>query len=176
MTCAPPKTYQNQKSFWIPSKQPPNTCRAGWATFFHQKMFSWDTLMYMWVYIFSSGFCGPSLLTEEACSAEGWHGLPRMVWPPSSPTFASQLLIYTFSPDTVDSQVNDTEQRYHRPPHPQFHGCEQWGLCFYVFCASYHMRKRGCSKTKGYGLVCQYVSAVSATTTKHSLTKRINMG
>ena len=37
MTCAPSKTYQNQKSFWIPWKQPPNTCRAGWANFFHQK-------------------------------------------------------------------------------------------------------------------------------------------
>ena len=37
MTCAPPKTCQNQKSFWIPSNQPPNTCRAGWANFFHQK-------------------------------------------------------------------------------------------------------------------------------------------
>ena len=28
-TCAPPKTYQNKKSFWIPSKQAPNTCRVG---------------------------------------------------------------------------------------------------------------------------------------------------
>ena len=37
MTCATPKTYQNQKFFWIPSKQPPNTCRAGSAIFFHQK-------------------------------------------------------------------------------------------------------------------------------------------
>ena len=43
LTCASPKTYQNQKSFWISSKQPPNTCRAGWATFFHHKMFSWNT-------------------------------------------------------------------------------------------------------------------------------------
>ena len=37
ITCAPPKTYQNQKSFWIPSNQPPNTCTAGWAKFFHKK-------------------------------------------------------------------------------------------------------------------------------------------
>ena len=37
MTCAPPKTCQNQKSFWIPSNQPPNTCRSGWANFFHKK-------------------------------------------------------------------------------------------------------------------------------------------
>ena len=34
MTCALPKTYKNLKSFLIPSKQPPNTCRAGWANFF----------------------------------------------------------------------------------------------------------------------------------------------
>ena len=37
MTCAPPENFQNQKSFWIPSKQPPNICRAGWVNFFHQK-------------------------------------------------------------------------------------------------------------------------------------------
>ena len=39
MTCAPPETYQNQKSFWIRSKQPPNTCRAGWANFFIKEHF-----------------------------------------------------------------------------------------------------------------------------------------
>ena len=37
MTCAPPKTYKNKKSFWIPSNQPPNTCIAGWAKFVHRK-------------------------------------------------------------------------------------------------------------------------------------------
>ena len=37
MACAPPKTCQNQKSFWIPSNQPPNTCTAGCANFFLQK-------------------------------------------------------------------------------------------------------------------------------------------
>ena len=37
MACAPPKTCQNQKSFWIPSNQPPNTCREGCANFFLQK-------------------------------------------------------------------------------------------------------------------------------------------
>ena len=34
MACAP---SINQKSFWIPSNPPPNTCRAGWAIFFLQK-------------------------------------------------------------------------------------------------------------------------------------------
>ena len=37
MACAPPKTCQNQKSFWIPSNQPPNTCTAGCANLFLQK-------------------------------------------------------------------------------------------------------------------------------------------
>ena len=38
MTCAPPKSCQNQKSSSIPLNHPPNTCRAGWANFFlHQK-------------------------------------------------------------------------------------------------------------------------------------------
>ena len=45
MNCAPPKTYPNQKSFWIPSKQSLNTCRAGWANFFHQKHVMWNTLV-----------------------------------------------------------------------------------------------------------------------------------
>ena len=44
MICAPTQTYQIQNSFWIPSKQPPNTCKAGWAiSFSHQNMFSWNT-------------------------------------------------------------------------------------------------------------------------------------
>ena len=46
MTCAPPKSCQNQKSFWIPSKQPPNTCRAVEPIFSIKNMFSWDTLLY----------------------------------------------------------------------------------------------------------------------------------
>ena len=29
MICAPPKTYQNQKYFWTPSRQPQNTYKAG---------------------------------------------------------------------------------------------------------------------------------------------------
>ena len=37
MGCAPPITFQNQKSFWIPSKQPPDTYWAGWAISFLQK-------------------------------------------------------------------------------------------------------------------------------------------
>ena len=37
MGCAPPKTFQNQKSFWVPSKQAPNIYRVGWAISFLQK-------------------------------------------------------------------------------------------------------------------------------------------
>ena len=45
MTCAPLKKCQNKISFWIPSKWPPNTYRAGWANFvFIKKMFSWNIL------------------------------------------------------------------------------------------------------------------------------------
>ena len=44
MTCANPKTYQNQKFFWIPSNQPPNTHRMGWV-FIYKNMFWWDTLL-----------------------------------------------------------------------------------------------------------------------------------
>ena len=46
MACAPPKTCQNQKSFWIPSNQSPNTCGA-WSHFFFKNSFSWNTLRYM---------------------------------------------------------------------------------------------------------------------------------
>ena len=53
-TCAPPKTYQSQKSFWVPSKKPPNTCRVGWANFFIKNMFSWKTLLHLFV---SSSLC-----------------------------------------------------------------------------------------------------------------------
>ena len=35
--CAPSKSCQNQKSFWIPSKQPLNTCIAGCTYFFFEK-------------------------------------------------------------------------------------------------------------------------------------------
>ena len=47
MACAPPNTCQNQKFFQIPSNQPPNTCRAGWAISFFKDVFSWNTLMYL---------------------------------------------------------------------------------------------------------------------------------
>ena len=50
MTCAPPKTYQNQKIFWILSKQPPNTCIARWANFFHQKhVFVKHPYLHLWL-------------------------------------------------------------------------------------------------------------------------------
>ena len=37
MGCAPPKTFQNQKSFRVPSKQASNIYRVGWAISFLQK-------------------------------------------------------------------------------------------------------------------------------------------
>ena len=43
--CAPSKTCQIQKSFWIPSNQPLNTCVGGWAYFSLKNMFSWNTLV-----------------------------------------------------------------------------------------------------------------------------------
>ena len=37
MACAPPKTCQNQKSFWDPSTYHPNTTGVGWFFFISKK-------------------------------------------------------------------------------------------------------------------------------------------
>ena len=74
--CAPLKTCQNQKSFWIPSKQPPNTCGAGWAIFFLKNMFSWDTLIYMLFYYWNPlSFHTPLQLKGELWGKRSFEGI-----------------------------------------------------------------------------------------------------
>ena len=45
VTLGPLKLGRNQKSFWIPSNQPPGWCVVGCAYFFVEKVFFWNTLL-----------------------------------------------------------------------------------------------------------------------------------
>ena len=80
MSCAPPKRCQNQKPFRIPSKRPPNTCIAGWANFFHQNMFSRNTLLTngQWPCIITKGCLVPiqysPLCLESLVKESTWKG------------------------------------------------------------------------------------------------------